>query len=240
LAKGGAVASLLRVMMIHDKYTRDETASLCSALRLVAANDEICQEAADAGAVPVAHAILDRAIAGETLNAQLARSVLSLLRQLASSDAVKASIVSCGGLSALRDALRYSQEEGIMPWGSVAEPALGLLANLALRSPDISKSATENGCATGAVELMKEMLKLRRAEMESAGNNGKSKSRVIAALRQGCMAMRNMSARCVEAREGILAAGGEAMVREAQRMAPAACQDVASAALRDFGLTNYT
>lgn len=162
----------------------------------------------------------------------LARVAISLLRQLASSDAVKSAIVNADGLQSLKIVLAYSADAS---QAIVAEPALGLLANLALRNPEVSKAAAECGCAVEAVRAMREMLVVRQTEV--GGKEGVA--RATGALRQGCMAIRNMSARCPEAKEELLNAGAESVVREIKAAAPAACQDVASAALRDFGLDDY-
>ena len=69
--------------------------------------------------------------------------------------------------------------------------------------------------------------------------SGQENGRTGAALRQGCMALRNIAGRLPEERHVILAAGAEKVVRNAKEMYPTACQDVGAAALRDFGLDNY-
>lgn len=67
------------------------------------------------------------------------------------------------------------------------------------------------------------------------GNGGSA----AAVQRQACMAVRNMVVRNPELRPGFLAAGCEGLLRSVKGLYPAACKDVASAALRDLGLNNY-
>lgn len=57
--------------------------------------------------------------------------------------------------------------------------------------------------------------------------------------RQGCMALRNLVARCSEEREAVLALGAEDAIRASKKAFPNTCGDVGSAALRDLGCENY-
>jgi hypothetical protein len=72
----------------------------------------------------------------------------------------------------------------------------------------------------------------------SAGGNGAAAAEG-AVQRQACMAVRNMVVRNTELRPGFLAAGAEPLLRAVKGVFPAACKDVASAALRDLGLDDY-
>lgn len=70
-------------------------------------------------------------------------------------------------------------------------------------------------------------------------SNGGNGGLGAAVQRQACMAVRNMVVRNPELRPGFLAAGCEGLLRSVKGLYPAACKDVASAALRDLGLDNY-
>lgn len=229
LAKDGAAEVLVEALRTSTSTGSETTSALCSTLRLIAANDEICQQAAGAGAVALAMQVQESAVAQS--NPSLARAALSLLRQLASSDAVKAAMLEGGSMPAVKSALDFA---GDAAEAAVAEAALGFLANLALRNPDASKAAVEEGCAPAIVQTMRSMLAL----CSSAGGP-KAAGRAPAALRQGCMAVRNMAVRSEEARAALLEAGAEAVVRQARAEAPTGCGDVGSAALRDMGLDDY-
>ena len=157
----------------------------------------------------------------------LIRASLNLLRQLASSDIVKADLCEAGGLDTIKHSLIFAYSDG--PVASVAEQALGLLANMSLRNPEIASEATAGGCVAEALHAMRALLDA----------SGQENGRTGAALRQGCMALRNIAGRLPEERHVILAAGAEKVVRNAKEMYPTACQDVGAAALRDFGLDNY-
>jgi hypothetical protein len=231
LAKHGAAPALVAALRRHASQPRDATAACCAALRQVAANDDICQEAAGAGAVGVCLGLLGAAV--EAGDAGAARPALSLLRQLASSDAVKGEAVSAGALGAVRSALGFAAAAGAPP--AVAEQALGLLCNLTLRSPDAARAAAACGCADAVLRCMESLL----GRGGGAGGAGGAAGRAPAALRQACMAVRNMGVRCPELRPELLERGAEAAVRRARAAWPEACGDVGSAALRDLGLDNY-
>lgn len=202
----------------------DVNIAVCNALRQVAANDEICQQAEAEGAVGLALSIAE--CAAVACDAIVLRSSLSLLRQLASSDAVKVIISESGGLHCIARALNLATEIGST---ALSQQALGLLTNLTLRSPDTSVSAIEDGCVAAALSAMGSLL-----EQQNGGADQQA-----AALRQGCMALRNIASRCPEHREKMLKAGCEPILRQVKAKHFAACQDVASAALRDLGIDNY-
>lgn len=229
LAKEGSAEVLVSSLRSHTADTawattaREAVIALCNALRQAAANDDICQEAAGAGAVPLGLQVVDRAL--QTNDTLLARAAIGLLRQLASSDVVKAELYEAGGLDTIKSALVLATEG---PFASIAEQALGLLANMSLRNPEVAAAATSGGCVVEALHAM-------RALLDTSAQNG----RTGPALRQGCMALRNIAGRCPDERHVLLAAGAEKVVRSARDAYPAACQDVGSAALRDFGLDNY-
>ena len=234
LAKEGAAAILVSTLQQYSD-TRDVVYTLCGALRQISANDEICQEAAAAGAVPLCLSLIDNAIAAADI--PLCRAALNVLRQLASSDAVKSEIYEKNGLESIKNSLSLAAATQ-QPSAAVAEQALGLLTNITLRNPEIAASAAApGGCVQEALRAMRAVLDADDDEKKGGGGGGAE--RRGSALRQGCMALRNIAGRCVEEREGMLRAGAEVVVRAAQAAYPEQCQDVGLAALRDLGLDNY-
>jgi len=221
---------------------RDVIIALCGTLRQVAANDDICQEAAGSGAVPLALQLADEGL--DTQDTGLLRAALNVLKQLASSDGIKAEIYEAGGLETLKNSLKVitgqiddTSGNGNIHISSVAvvEQALGLLTNMTLRNPEISTAAVSSGCVV-------EVLRAMHALLDTAPTSNKSGlfgKKAEASMRQGCMALRNIAARCPEERQVLLAEGAEKLLREVKEMFPSSCQDVGSAALRDLGLDNY-
>ncbi|DBA96893.1 TPA: hypothetical protein ACH3X3_013048 [Trebouxia sp. C0006] len=97
LAQQGAPLLLLSILKQGDITEPVTVAAVCGAAKKLAANEEICKELADDGAVKVTMEVLTSGLG----NATLVRSACSLLRQLANSDAIKAEIVDAGGLELL-------------------------------------------------------------------------------------------------------------------------------------------
>lgn len=202
--------------------------SVCTALQKLSANDEICRQVDDAGGVVLGLEAADKGL--RMHHVALSKCSIALLRQLASSDVVKAEIVSGGGLELVSTALR-NVSQSVLPV-SVAEQALGLLTNCALRSPEVAEAAVAQGVVAEALQTMKHVLSLQKDGITSAAYGS--------VLRQGCMALRNIAGRSSEeVKEQVLAAGAERVVRASRLEYPSACQDVGSAALRDLGLNNY-
>jgi len=184
------------------------------AVRQLAVNEEICREFSDCGLVETALGLLR---GGGCANPAVAEAGCSALRQLAMSDHIKAGVASAGGLAvviALMEA--HPGHEG------AAEGALGLLAAITLRMPDTAVAAAEAGCADVILSAM----------------TGAAASQETT-MRQACMAVRNIVARCPELRPLFLERGAEAALRAAKAAHPRLCQDVGYAALRDLGLDNY-
>jgi hypothetical protein len=263
IAKKGAVEALVTSLRIYATTTstsnsdtskerktsgnvsstctnRDVLIALCGALRQIAANDDICQEAASSGAVPLALELADRGL--DTQDTDLLRAALNVLKQLASSDGIKAEIFEAGGLETLKNSLKLITDQvedsnsGTIHISSVAvvEQALGLLTNVTLRNPEISMAAVSSGCV---VEVLRAMHALLDTAPRTSGSFVGKKAE--SSLRQGCMALRNIAARCPEERQVLLAEGAEKLLREVKKVFPSSCQDVGSAALRDLGLDNY-
>lgn len=188
---------------------------------------------------------------------RLLKSSTSFLRQLTSSDAVKASFVDHDGIGAAKDGLVYCNSvaalsrDSVIPLNAVqiAEQYLGLVANVTLRHPDISLILVEKGCVEEIVHCMVMLLGMMSSWSVVPANTIKKESSVSTkdlkyvafAMRQGCMAVRNMAVRCAEAREEFLRDdfGVEELLRMIKKSAPNVCGDVGSAALRDLGLDDY-
>ncbi len=230
----------------NSTTNRDVVIALCSTLRQVAANDDICQEAAGAGAVPLALQLADKAL--ETKDMGLLRAALNVLKQLASSDGVKAEIFEAGGLETIQKSLKLTTDQidnggggddnntnNVLSTSSVAvvEQALGLLTNITLRNPEISAAAVASGCVVDVLRAMRALIDTVPTTKSSFSTRRES------SLRQGCMALRNIAARCPEERQVLLAEGAEKLLREIKVALPESCHDVGSAALRDLGLNKY-
>lgn len=193
------------------------TSAVCAALRSVSANDDICKQVSAAGGTRLALQLL-RLGAGD---AELARASASLLRQLASSDAVKAEAVGGGVLEAVAVALEAHGADAAM-----AEPALGLVTNVTLRNPEAAERAVEGGAAAAVLST------LRGALGRGAGANAAAQG----VAKQACMALRNIASRSLDARAGLLGLGAEATLRATRGTWPASeAAEAASAALRDLG-----
>lgn len=223
---------------------RDVIIALCSTLRQVAANDDICQEAAGSGAVPLALQLADRGL--DTQDMELLRAALNVLKQLASSDGIKAEVFEAGGLETLKESLKLTTDQlddensagdnANINTRSVAvvEQALGLLTNITLRNPEISTAAVSSGCVGEVLRAMHALL-----DTAHSSSNNLIGKKAESSLRQGCMAIRNIAARCPEERQVLLAEGAEKLLRGVKKVFSSSCEDVGSAALRDLGLDNY-
>ncbi|KAL0024893.1 hypothetical protein WJX77_000671 [Trebouxia sp. C0004] len=218
LAQQGAPLLLLSILKQGDITEPVTVAAVCGAAKKLAANEDICKELADDGAVQVTMEVLTSGLG----NATLVRSACSLLRQLANSDAIKAEIVDAGGLELLCRAVdAHTTHAGAM------EQALGLLVALTLRNPSAAVRAVEVGCVDTVLEVM---------NVCQTGVHGKLGQWV---QRQACMSIRNVVARNPELRPIVLDKGAEPLLRSAKKMFPQSCGDVGSAALRDLDIQDY-
>ena len=98
--------------------------------------------------------------------------------------------------------------------------ALGLLATVLLRQPEHCEAAFAHEA------LMAEVVDAMLAHRGSAS-----------VMRQACQLVRNLVVRNTELRRPMLDKGVEAVLRGAKRLNE--CDDVATAALRDLGLSDY-
>lgn len=244
LAKSGALDALLNclanyedLLATSDIVDVDATISLCSATRQIAANDEICKAAAEGNVVRLVLDIIRHGLSRQQTG--LLRAALSLLRQLASSDAIKIELVEEHDsiFVVLYEVLTFASD---LSYASILEQAFGLIANLTLRRPDAAEKLVTTGCYRGILDGMQTILN-SHSNGSCNSKDGNSSvpagvSRRSAALRQGCMAVRNMASRSSEVRQTLLQNGADAVVVAAKEAYPRMCEDVASAALRDLSV----
>ncbi|GFH31210.1 uncharacterized protein HaLaN_30200 [Haematococcus lacustris] len=135
---------------------------------------------------------------------------------MAHSDATKRLLAARGaGPLLMKLAAAYHGDKDI------AEPAVGLMANMTLRQPEVVHLCAEVGVIDWILELMAAMPASRGVQ------------------RSGCILVRNMVVRTTEHRDAFLDKGAEALLRAAKQRHPKYCNDVGSAALRDLGLDHY-
>jgi len=209
-SKGAASALLAVLRRALEEGSAPLAAAGCSALRRVSVTDEICQGIADDGGVELLLALSE----AHADNAAVTRTAMSVMRQLANSDANKNLIIRRGGLRAVQ-AVAATGVPGS------CEQALGLIVGLTLRNPDGATAAVEAGCVDTITAVMGALPGEQWVQ------------------RQGCMAVRNLVSRTPEHKAAFLAAGAEDLLRAAQLAHPQACKDVGGAALRDLGFEDY-
>ena len=230
-AKAGAAsalcASLKRVDAKEDAHL---CASLASALKHTAVNDDICKETAEHGGVARALELLstDAIAAGD---ARLAKACAACLRQLAGSDSNKSLIVNAGGLAVLvhvvnvfgaRASDSNCADVDVAKYRSVQEQCVGCLAALLLKNPEGAARCGAEGVFEPVVDAM-------------------SKARTHAGVQRQCaMFLRNAVVRNPENVPAVLLnTDAEALLRLSKKNHPRECVDVASAAMRDLGCENY-
>jgi hypothetical protein len=142
----------------------------------------------------------------------LIRSCVGMMRNLCADDKRKNRLVSDGSLRLMIVAMskkEYASDFLLM------DHAIACLAQMSLRSPSNSSRIVE----CGAIEIL---VKTMHAYPDKSN-----------LLRQACLCIRNIAARCVELRDILLDAGVETVLRAAGRHVDAV--DEAYAALRDLG-----
>lgn len=214
LAKEGrASAALMGTLRLEEVAAHPSTCSaVLTAIKQFAANDEICKEFLDDGAVLASLAIARRWLH----SSEVVSAAVGALRLLSSSDGVKKMMAENGGIEQILTVMAAHEGED-----SVLEPALALLASLMLRMPEVATKAAEVGALDGIVEAMT------------------SRSASGPVQRQACMAIRNMAVRNPELRPLIAEKGLEELIRIAKATHASTCGDVGAAALRDMGCDNY-
>ena len=141
----------------------------------------------------------------------LVRSVLGFMRNLCADDVRKEKLVYDGSMALMVAAMsegRFADDAALVEHGAAC------LAAMSLRSPSNSARIVE----CGAIEVL---VKCMRRHSDR-----------VAFQRQGCLAIRNIAARCPELRAILLDAGVEGVLRDAGKFRDSV--DEAYAALRDL------
>jgi len=141
----------------------------------------------------------------------LVRSLLGFMRNLCADDLRKEKLVCDGSMARMVAALSTAR---CLDDAVLVEHGAACLAAMSLRSPSNSARIVE----TGAVEVL--VTCLRRHPDR------------VALQRQGCLAIRNIAARCPDLRQVLLDAGVEGVLRDAGKFRDSV--DEAYAALRDL------
>lgn len=189
--------------------THPELASTAlSAARSLVTTEEAVKLVAMHGALELPQAVLRFAEAP----VGLVRSTLGLARNLCADDVRKDRLVGDGTMHLI---IRAVCSDAYIPDAQLVEHGVACLAAMSLRSPSNSYALV----AAGAVQALTKVMK-----------NHSDKSSV---LRQCCLTVRNIAARCVDLRETILDAGLEGPLRQAGRFRDVV--DEAYGALRDLG-----
>lgn len=224
-AKAGA-ASALCVSLTRVEASEDPVlcASLTTALKHVAVNDDICKEIAERGGVARLLELLQTS--ASLGDAKLARACAACLRQLAGSDGNKSLIVNAGGLAVLTHVVNVfgarAGDADADRFHSVQEQCVGCLAALLLKNPEGAARCGAEGVFEPVVDAM-------------------SRARAHKGLQRQCaMFLRNAVVRNPENVPLILNnTDAEALLRLSKKNHPKECVDVASAAMRDLGCDNY-
>lgn len=236
MAQEGVAAETLNLLCSvwddrsHAADTSQIAANLTVALRQMAANDEICKELCDEGLLIILSSIL-----GETIvepdngNQKLCRTCLALYRQILASDYVKQSLDYEVFLDNIKNVLVFVVESDDSLDYGVLDACLGAIAALCLRNPDTSERLVEKGVGTLILDSMNIVLNLIEDFQSSHVPNGGSR-----ALRQGCMAMRNIASRSPSVRQTLLDHGAVKTIQAAQKVSGRSCADVGDAAIRDL------
>lgn len=214
----------------HAADASQIAANLTIALRQMAANDEICKEICDEGLLVVLSNMLTESIVeSEKGNQKLCRACLVLYRQILASDYVKQSLDTDVFLENVHRILSLVVERDISFDYGVLDACLGAIAALCLRNPDTAERLVEKGVGILILDSMNTVLSLIEDCQSSQVPNGASR-----ALRQGCMAIRNIASRSPSVRQTLLDHGGVKTIQAAQKVSNKTCEDVGDAAIRDL------
>lgn len=201
------VPGLMRLSAAFRAHPGIAGAALSAAKTLVTTEESV-QVMAQHGAMDLPCSVLGYPAAAPSL----VRHALGLTRNLCADDIRKDKLVVDGTLELLVASIGESEKSADVV---LVEHGLACLAAMSLRSPSNSVRIL----STGAAEVMVKAMR-RHADRP-------------AVQRQGCLAFRNMAARCPEFRLAMLDAGAEEVLRAAGRHQAAV--DEAYAALRDLG-----
>lgn len=189
-------------------YPAVAIAALGAARALITADDAVramCQH----GALALPSAILRYPEASQSL----IKAALGLTRNLCADDIRKDTLVGDGTLAMVIRVLNTDPYDGD---AGLVEHGIASLAAMSLRSPSNSSRMMSYGVATVLVKCM------RKHSLRPA------------LLRQACLTVRNIAARCPDLRESLLDAGMETVLRDAGGRFREVV-DEAYAALRDLG-----
>ena len=201
------VPGLMRLSAAFKSYPDIAGAALSAAKTLVTTEESV-QVMAQHGAMDLPCRVLGYPAAVPSL----VRHALGLTRNLCADDIRKDRLVMDGTLELIVASVSEAEKSQDPV---LVEHGLACLAAMSLRSPSNSRRIMGTGAATVMVLAM-------RKHADRA-----------AVQRQGCLAFRNMAARCPEFRLVMLDAGAEEVLRAAGRHQAAV--DEAYAALRDLG-----
>jgi armadillo repeat-containing protein 6 len=192
----GDTVKVFKVLINLAKIFKERpllAAAALSASKQLITSEEAVKVAAQHGAMELPLRILSWPDA----SVSLLRSIAGLMRNMCGDDLRKNKLVSDGSLALLVAAL---SSEKCLGCGVFCEHALACLAAMSLRSPTNSTRIA----STGALEVMANVMR-RHADKG-------------ALQRQGCLAVRNMSARCPDLHAPLLDVGMEAILRAAGRL----------------------
>lgn len=215
--QNGLVPGLIALSSTFRTSPSLASAALLSARNLIT-TEEAVQVMAQHGALALIHEVLSCNFDDfpEECNASvvsLVRSAIGVMRNVCADDKRKNKLVGDGTLDLLVNTMSsemYAKDAVLM------EHAMACLAAISLRSPSNSQRIARTG---RALEIM--AATMRRYSDKSG------------LLRQGCLTVRNIAARCPELRQVLLDAGMEEIMRGCGRFMDVV--DEAYAALRDLG-----
>ena len=212
------------------------TCQLCTGLKLLAANDEICKEMVmDMNALGLIFVVLKSGlVALADSRPDMMASVMALLRQMMASDYVKNSIDTTEFMDIVSSNLQMYVDEAYPaasdPGNKVLEHTLGTISALCLRNPDASEAIVDSGCAHLIVTAMQLTVDRTQGRRNGASGQNQGTGKV---LRQGCMAVRNIASRSPHVREVLRSYSVVEVIENAKAIAKGACEDVGDAAIRD-------
>lgn len=218
-------------MLWREQHSGNESfqisCHLCTALKVLAANDDICKELVDQGILDTLFTILRSSLV-HALQAQtdLTAAALGLLRQMLASDHVKFGVDTHELVDIISSVLQMYLDDTFEDT-RITEHAFGSITALCLRNPETSELAVDHGCARLVVTSMQTLMD--RKSSTKTPYNGISKS-----LRQGCMALRNIASRSPSVRKTLQSFNAVEVIENAKDAAKISCTDVGDAAIRDI------
>lgn len=234
LAQSGITSSLLALLSLlwtdNDCSSSGRikvTCNICTGLRLLAANDDICKELVEMNALKSLMVVLKSSLselAGGITD--LTSSAMSLMRQMMASDHVKHSLDRDQFIEICCSILELFLEDTFDDT-KVIEVTLGSISAYCLRNPEGSEAIVDSGCAQKIIASMQNIMDRNEFRPNLVSNIGKP-------LRQGCMALRNIASRSPEVRETLKSYSAIQVLENAKAMCRNSCEDVGDAAIRDI------